>query len=1028
MSQNDEITWLHISDIHFHPKTSWRDNEIRNELLSFLSNQFNEGLPKPDLVFCTGDIAFGETNGAPLKEQYTDATQFFDRLLTCTKLDRERLFMVPGNHDVKRKSISKDQQARLTDMANDPRKNLAGINSRFAERSSDHILAMSRLDDYGQFVHSYRPELHFKDYHLYAHTLNVKGYQVGIAGFNSAWSCAGDEDDRHLWLAGEWQFNHMAAKLENADFTIGLIHHPFDWLNEAEHHDAIIRSSRKLNFLLHGHTHTAWVHTSENCVHLAAGAVGADSPEQFGINLVRLNPKTGSCRAHLFRYDNGWMKQIVPTHAPDGEWPFNSTVKIELSSSVEPKEPDRSADSPEQQIYNQAHHSSMKLFGREKLLQNLTKGLAKSPALALYGMRGNGKSEVIRTLKQTEPFASHEVVHIFAVDNISPSELFRQLLNVLNDHAEVPKPPSGNLQSQVKELQERYSSPRPAFVWIDRAHLLINNNQWRSPELFIILQALRIAFPQWRWIFELREKVQPGTFGRDCIIEEVPGLDRAGLAEFLRGNQPTGQDWSYSGSELRSLYQWLGGGHGQQAHPLAIRLLVEVARGVHETPWMVYQNLREHLIERVEQGLLGELFDRVLSSGEQLLLRALALYRKAIPHDHADWLEEALMIEGAWLQLEKRCLLPSDANGQHFFLHGFISNWICHKLGTTSSEEGELETLPEAGSDLANLHYEIGQCWQRQLGRTRRISSVNIERANEACHHLLCAGASLEIGEWLELLLKGQGSWSQERLWRFDKNLHTTGGQIESEINVLQLITRLYPDDSKAWRFLGECLQKARGEDCIEALAAFEQALSLLPTYPQYLANLGQALLARGKSGAEDFLRRLETHKANHPEAVNNYVLSIQNRCIELVSDAAEASSQRRSAIQDGSQNQAFYNDEALYQLNERKDPDEALRLLDLARERNAFSEHGDAIRAKVLEAKGQGREASKLRLAKIYSEAKHPAFYADEALYQVEQKNNARAALDILDLAIEHGCDNHITQHIRKTILQRNKPPTRRL
>lgn len=1022
MPQNKELVWLHLSDIHFHPKTAWRDSVIRRELLDFLRGEFSSGLPRPQLVFCTGDIAFGEASGAPLSEQYTDAAKFFDELLVCCELPKERLFMVPGNHDVNRRNVSDDQQARLTEMARHSRSHVAEINRRFADCSKDHCLAMARLGDYGEFVKAYRPDLYLKDYHLYAHTLEVDGYQVGIAGFNSAWSCAGIEDDRHLWLASEWQFNHMATNLEGADLKIGLIHHPFDWLNEVERHDAEVRASKNLHFLLHGHTHTAWVRPSENCVHLAAGAVGADTPDQFGINLVRLNPRSGECCAHLFRYDSGWMIQPVPAHAPLGKWEFKTRVNPATYPLVKPPSDPQSVDEPKKIVSAQISSPALqRLFGRDKLLKALTARFNDVPALALYGMRGNGKSELIRFLQRQEALAGHEVVHIFSVEELSVGELFRQLLNVLNDHSDAPHVPSGSLVSQVSELQQRYPNPRPAFVWIDRAHLLIEGSQWRTPALFTLLQALSVAFPHWRWIFELREKVQPGTFGRNCIIEEVPGLDKAGLDEFLKGSAPAGQDdWSYSGSQLKALYQWLGGGHGQQAHPLATRLLVEVARGKQQSPWVIYQSLREHLIDKVEQGLLGELFEKVLSTGEQTLLQTLALYRKAIPHDHADWLEDALKIEGAWQKLERRCLLPSDASGQQFYLHGFISDWVCRKLGTISSSEGGIDTLPDFGSTLASLHRQIGQCWQRQLGKTRRLSSVNVERANEACHHLLCAGATHEMGDWLENLLRGQGSWSQERLWHYDQHLHKTGGSLDAEINVLQLLTRLHPDDHKAWRFLGECLQKARGESCVEALEAFERTVELLPTYPPYLANLGHALLAQGKRGAEEFLRRLEEHKEHYPQAVNDYVLSVQNRCIELVQNAGEASSQRRRAIETGSLNRAFYNDEALYQLGERDDPIEALRLLDLARDLQCVSDYSDSIRAKVLEKMELGPEASELRMANIHAGTSHAAFYADEALYQLEQCSDADKAMAILDLARTRDCDNVVIQHIRGRVLQR--------
>src|SRR6185503_3051324 len=71
------LTWLHISDIHFQPKTEWRDSAARKELLSYLKSAFeNDESLRPDLVFCTGDIAFGETGSSPLDDQYNQAKTF----------------------------------------------------------------------------------------------------------------------------------------------------------------------------------------------------------------------------------------------------------------------------------------------------------------------------------------------------------------------------------------------------------------------------------------------------------------------------------------------------------------------------------------------------------------------------------------------------------------------------------------------------------------------------------------------------------------------------------------------------------------------------------------------------------------------------------------------------------------------------------------------------------------------------------------------------------------------------------------
>ncbi|RQP94652.1 hypothetical protein DF107_35125 [Burkholderia stagnalis] len=1019
MSAGKELVWLHLSDIHFHPKTDWRDSHVRQELLDFLQAGFSDGsLLRPHLAFCTGDIAFGETSGAPLKQQYEEAARFFDELLKCCGLPRERLFMVPGNHDVNRREILNDQQARLIEMAKKPREHVTAINQRFDSGSKDHRSAMERLREYGQFVQSYRPELHREDYHLYARLLDVEGWRVGVAGFNSAWSCAGPEDDRHVWLGGQWQFNYMAHGLRGADLKIGLIHHPFDWLNAVEHPEAEQRASKDLHFLLHGHTHTAWVRPTDNCVQVAAGATGADTPDQFGINLTRLNPVTGECCTHLYTYQQGWVIAPVAKHAPNGQWRFTSSLR--LQTSVTP-ESFASVAEAEPLLAGEPESASLErttpLFGRDLLLKLLSRELQEKPALALYGMRGNGKSELIRTLQQQAPLASLEWLHITVAADTTPGELFRQLLNLLNDHSECPAVPEGSQVEQIRTLQQRYPNSRPACIWIDRAHLLLAGKRWKKPELFTLVAALRKAFPKWRWIFELRERPEPGSFGADCHFEEVLGLDKPSLSEFLKASAPAGQEseWIYSGQNLKSLYQWLGGGHGQQAHPLATRLLIEVAHGQKQSPWQVYQHLRQELLGKVEDALLGELYTKVLTIGERNLLQALALYRVGIPHDHADWLEEALHAEGAWQALERRCLLPVDAEGQRFYLHGFISSWVCREqLQTAALDEGEDQTLPAADTIAARLHLQVGRCWQRQLGNTRRLSSMNIERTNEACHHLLSAGATEEMGDWVEHLVRGQAGWTAERLWQHDIRLRANHAPLQAQINVLKLLVRLYPEDPKAWSFLGECQQKTLGQGCSEALHSFEQALELSPGNPRNLANLGKALRARGQAGAEEFLRRLAGHRSRYPEAINDYVLSIEADCLEATGQTEAASRQRHKQIEAAVTDPVPYNDEASYLLVVKNAPEEALRILDLAERNQCSSSHTDAIRGKVLEALGAGRVASELRWERINAGNLNPAFYVDEANYQLEQLNDPKKALDLLDLIEQRGIANVFTQALR--------------
>ena len=149
-----QLIWLHLSDIHFSPKLAWRDGHAHAALLAYLKQCFKEEPHlRPDLIFCTGDIAFGALPKAPLAIQYATAKKFFDELLmVCGKdgvaLPKERLFVVPGNHDIDRGCIDKDAQAMLYQKTQNSAQHVETINKRFNDRQLEFQNNIKRLADY----------------------------------------------------------------------------------------------------------------------------------------------------------------------------------------------------------------------------------------------------------------------------------------------------------------------------------------------------------------------------------------------------------------------------------------------------------------------------------------------------------------------------------------------------------------------------------------------------------------------------------------------------------------------------------------------------------------------------------------------------------------------------------------------------------------------------------------------------------------------------------------------------------------
>jgi len=88
------LTILHISDIHIQEGDSYARDVVLKALVDSVRFFKENENRKPDIIAVTGDIAYSGT------EYGEQMARFFDDLLAAAGLEKERLFIVPGNHDV----------------------------------------------------------------------------------------------------------------------------------------------------------------------------------------------------------------------------------------------------------------------------------------------------------------------------------------------------------------------------------------------------------------------------------------------------------------------------------------------------------------------------------------------------------------------------------------------------------------------------------------------------------------------------------------------------------------------------------------------------------------------------------------------------------------------------------------------------------------------------------------------------------------------------------------------------------------
>ena len=325
------ITWLHLSDLHFRTDERQAESSMLPALLNDLEQRASLDGLRPDFIAVSGDIAFsGRT------DEYVLAGRFFDDLLSVSRLAKERLFIVPGNHDVNREAVSRTA-AMIAASLDSPQ-----AIEEILRSDQDRRLIFLKFDHYASFVNGYfEGRLFFsdKDY-FYVRHLDLANHRVALLGLNSAWSSASDSDFGHL-LLGERQVREALERSHQADLRIAVLHHPLDWLLEPDRSWSQRLLVDECHFVLHGHSHRGGsVRTrmagSRGMV-ITAGACHETRRYRNRYNIVRLDLETGQgavyARAYADERGGVWAKDVL-TYGNGTEGKAGFSFQVGLPTGV----------------------------------------------------------------------------------------------------------------------------------------------------------------------------------------------------------------------------------------------------------------------------------------------------------------------------------------------------------------------------------------------------------------------------------------------------------------------------------------------------------------------------------------------------------------------------------------------------------------------------------------------------------------------------------------------------------------------
>lgn len=286
-----EIAWLQVSDIHMRQRDEWCQDVVLRAMADAIRQRRGEGLSL-DFILATGDLAFSGK-----KEEYDLVERFFDELVTASGVPKERIFCVPGNHDVNR-----DRQKLCFLGARSALTSLNTVDPVLGPDSDDLATLIQRQENYRAFQTSYfggQSRIVTPDGLAYVSSLAIDDIVIAIVSLNSAWLAEGGKADHGNLLIGERQIINAfdAADRLNAHIVIGMAHHPLHLLRDFDRTAATRQINKHCYFYHCGHLHQPESQgagfDASACLTVAAGASFETREFQNAYSLVKLDLLAG---------------------------------------------------------------------------------------------------------------------------------------------------------------------------------------------------------------------------------------------------------------------------------------------------------------------------------------------------------------------------------------------------------------------------------------------------------------------------------------------------------------------------------------------------------------------------------------------------------------------------------------------------------------------------------------------------------------------------------------------------------------
>ena len=326
---------LHISDIHFREPNCVNpdmdpDRPYRTRMIQD-ARERRERLGPLGAILIGGDVAF---KGHP--REYEAAKSWVDELAETCGCPLERVFVVPGNHDVDRGVITRSaavRNAQAAIMAAAPYKREEEFRTQFMDPETGRAL-LKPLEAYNNFAKLFSCQIYAPDHLYWKQDLPLEGgVHLRVYGLTSvllSGARGGDDTRESLYLS---PLQTVFDPVENV-VNLVMSHHPPDWFVDQDDADEKICNRSAIH--LFGHKHRQRIGKDDGYVRFSAGAVNPDRNEQGwqpAYNLIEVHVvgdgpgRALEVGAHLLQWQAN-PEQYRPMLTPQREEVFRHRIPI----------------------------------------------------------------------------------------------------------------------------------------------------------------------------------------------------------------------------------------------------------------------------------------------------------------------------------------------------------------------------------------------------------------------------------------------------------------------------------------------------------------------------------------------------------------------------------------------------------------------------------------------------------------------------------------------------------------------------